>query len=77
MGRTFKNRHDKEGMAAESFDFLDEDDMHNDFPLPEPTPQRKKRKDKRKNFHRIDRDLLKELDDWQDPEDDLMYGFRE
>lgn len=77
MGRTYKDRHDNEGMTAKSFDYFDEEDMHDDLPLTEPTPLRKKRKGTRKNVHRIDRNLPKELDDWQDPEDDLMYGFRE
>ena len=77
MGRAHKDRHDMGDIGDDLFNDYEDDDTPVEFPLSEPTPIRNKRKSALKKAKHLGHTVLEQLDDWQDPEDDLMYGFKE
>ena len=80
MGRTIKDRHDlnDDDIDFDEIDDLDEDldVLLNDSQPLKMQPKRTRKKRGQKVPFRPD-NFPTDLKDWRDPEDDIMYGFRE
>lgn len=80
MGRTIKDRHD---LNDDDIDFDDIDDFEEELdlllsdsqPLKTQPKRAKKKRSKSAPFRRDN--FPTDLKDWRDPEDDIMYGFKE
>ena len=81
MGRTLQHRHDFDDDLLERDDLKEKvatlDPFSDDLYLIKSPPKRSRTKGSRKKVNKSRKTTSSESDDWQDPEDDIMYGYKE
>ncbi len=77
MGRGRNASNDIDDELVDIDDFIDSDESSDEFDFLASIEKSTKTKTKRNKSKKRSLLDMQESDDWQDPEDDIMYGFKE
>ncbi len=77
MGRGRNVSNDIDDELVDIDDFIDSDESSDEFDFLASIEKSTKTKTKRNKSKKRSLLDMQESDDWQDPEDDIMYGFKE